>query len=93
MPYAMLSGVLPKDKVGIYMGIFNFFIVSTRNYCSLRLSVADETCIEQQYAGSRSESGGGLMILAALVCFFFIKETKVDETETIKLEIEQERSI
>ena len=27
MPYAMLSGVLPKDKVGIYMGIFNFFIV------------------------------------------------------------------
>jgi maltose/moltooligosaccharide transporter len=27
MPYAMLSGVLPKDKGGIYMGIFNFFIV------------------------------------------------------------------
>jgi len=27
MPYAMLSGALPAHKMGIYMGIFNFFIV------------------------------------------------------------------
>jgi maltose/moltooligosaccharide transporter len=27
MPYAILSGCLPKGKTGIYMGIFNFFIV------------------------------------------------------------------
>ena len=27
MPYSILSTHLPKDKVGIYMGIFNFFIV------------------------------------------------------------------
>ena len=27
MPYAMLSGVLPENKIGVYMGIFNFFIV------------------------------------------------------------------
>lgn len=27
MPYAMLSGSLPANKVGIFMGIFNFFIV------------------------------------------------------------------
>jgi maltose/moltooligosaccharide transporter len=26
MPYAILSGSLPKEKVGVYMGIFNFFI-------------------------------------------------------------------
>ena len=26
MPYAMLSGSLPADKMGVYMGIFNFFI-------------------------------------------------------------------
>jgi maltose/moltooligosaccharide transporter len=24
MPYAMLSGVLPENKIGVYMGIFNF---------------------------------------------------------------------
>ncbi|PCJ82277.1 MAG: MFS transporter [Bacteroidetes bacterium] len=27
MPYAMLSGVIPTEKMGVYMGIFNMFIV------------------------------------------------------------------
>ena len=27
MPYAILTGSLPADKMGTYMGIFNFFIV------------------------------------------------------------------
>lgn len=27
LPYAMLAGVLPTHKMGVYMGIFNFFIV------------------------------------------------------------------
>lgn len=27
MPYVILSNTLPQDKLGIYMGIFNFFIV------------------------------------------------------------------
>ncbi len=27
MPYAMLSSILPADKMGYYMGVFNFFIV------------------------------------------------------------------
>ncbi len=27
MPYAMLSNALPADKMGFYMGVFNFFIV------------------------------------------------------------------
>jgi maltose/moltooligosaccharide transporter len=27
MPYAILAGSLPSDKMGVYMGIFNFFIV------------------------------------------------------------------
>jgi maltose/moltooligosaccharide transporter len=27
MPYAILSGALPPAKMGVYMGIFNFFIV------------------------------------------------------------------
>ncbi len=26
MPYAMLAGAIPAKKMGIYMGIFNFFI-------------------------------------------------------------------
>ena len=35
MPYAMLSGSLPRNKVGIYMGIFNFFIVLPEIIASL----------------------------------------------------------
>ena len=27
MPYAILTGSLPAQKMGVYMGIFNFFIV------------------------------------------------------------------
>ncbi len=27
MPYAILSGALPTGRIGIYMGVFNFFIV------------------------------------------------------------------
>ncbi len=27
MPYAILTGALPQSKMGVYMGIFNFFIV------------------------------------------------------------------
>jgi len=27
MPYAILSGALPANKMGYYMGVFNFFIV------------------------------------------------------------------
>jgi maltose/moltooligosaccharide transporter len=27
MPYAILSGALPPERMGLYMGIFNFFIV------------------------------------------------------------------
>jgi maltose/moltooligosaccharide transporter len=27
MPYAILSGALPQGRMGVYMGIFNFFIV------------------------------------------------------------------
>ncbi|GAB4311764.1 MAG: hypothetical protein Kow00127_01940 [Bacteroidales bacterium] len=27
MPYAILTGALPQHKLGVYMGIFNFFIV------------------------------------------------------------------
>src|SRR5262249_23790986 len=35
MPYAMLAGCLPPGKTGIYMGIFNFFIVIPEILASL----------------------------------------------------------
>ena len=35
MPYAILSGALPPDRMGVYMGIFNFFIVIPEILASL----------------------------------------------------------
>ena len=37
MPYAMLAGALPAERVGVYMGIFNFFIVIPEILASLAL--------------------------------------------------------
>jgi maltose/moltooligosaccharide transporter len=35
MPYAMLSGAIPAAKMGLYMGVFNFFIVIPEILASL----------------------------------------------------------
>ncbi len=35
MPYALLSGALPANRTGVYMGIFNFFIVIPEIVASL----------------------------------------------------------
>ncbi len=35
MPYAVLAGSLPPEKTGLYMGIFNFFIVTPEILASL----------------------------------------------------------
>lgn len=95
MPYAMLSGVLPKDKVGIYMGIFNFFIVLPEIIAAVGYPWLMKHVLHDNMLAA-VESGGGLMILAAIICFFFIKEKKnepIDETLTSKLEILEERSV
>ena len=75
MPYAMISGVLPKDKVGIYMGIFNFFIVLPEIIAALFFG-----WIMQHWLNNDKmlavQIGGFLMILAALICIVFIRENK-----------------
>lgn len=75
MPYAMLSGSLPKDKIGIYMGIFNFFIVLPEIMASLGFGWLMRNVLNNDRLLA-VQLGGGLMILAAIICFFFIKEPK-----------------
>ena len=38
MPYAMLSSALPSERMGVYMGIFNFFIVIPQILVAIVLS-------------------------------------------------------
>ena len=91
MPYAMLSGVLPKDKVGVYMGIFNFFIVLPEIIASLGFGWMMRNVLNNDRLLA-VQLGGGLMVIAAVICFILIKDVPVeDEGLRGKLEIEGER--
>lgn len=84
MPYAMLSGSLPKDKVGIYMGIFNFFIVLPEIIASLGFGWLMKNVLGNDRMAA-VEIGGVLMIVAAVICYFFIKEKKNEGADEIIL--------
>jgi maltose/moltooligosaccharide transporter len=75
MPYAMLSGSLPKEKVGIYMGIFNFFIVLPEIIASLGFGWLMRNVLNNDRMLA-VQIGGGLMILAAIICFLFVREQR-----------------
>ena len=95
MPYAMLSGVLPAHKIGIYMGIFNFFIVLPEIIASLGFKWVMNNLLNNDRLLA-VQVGGFLMILAALICFLFIKEKKLgkmDEQTTAEMEILEQRSV
>lgn len=72
MPYAVLVGSLPPEKVGVYMGIFNFFIVLPEiiagalfnrvvNFLAPRLPASIDVRLAVVMIG------GGALILAALL--------------------------
>jgi len=66
MPYAMVSSALPSDRIGVYMGIFNFFIVIPQILVALILSR-----VMDNFPGfSRLSAvvfGGACMLVAALL--------------------------
>ena len=73
MPYAMLSKVLPENKVGVYMGIFNFFIVLPEIIASLGFGWIMKNVLNNDRLAA-VQIGGVLMIIAATLCYFLIKE-------------------
>jgi len=95
MPYAMLGGVIPPAKIGIYMGIFNFFIVLPEIMASLGFKYLMRYVLNNDMMLA-VQLGGILMALAAFICFVFIKEKKnehIDESLVSELEIREERSV
>ncbi|HVS92948.1 MAG TPA: MFS transporter [Mucilaginibacter sp.] len=66
MPYAMLGGCLPENKIGIYMGIFNFFIVLPEIIASLFFGWIMAHLLNNNRLLA-VEIGGCMMILAALL--------------------------
>ncbi len=72
MPYAILSNAIPGDKMGFYMGVFNFFIVLPQIVASLGLGWLMKVVLN----GNSMMAiilGGASMLLAAVV-LRFVKE-------------------
>jgi maltose/moltooligosaccharide transporter len=66
MPYSMLTKVLPANKMGVYMGIFNFFIVIPQILAATLLGVLTKHIFNGN-AILTIVTGGCSMILAALL--------------------------
>jgi maltose/moltooligosaccharide transporter len=69
MPYAILTGSLPQNKMGTFMGIFNFFIVIPQLLAASILGFFVQTIFggEAIYA---LVLGGVSMIVAAIMVLF-----------------------
>ncbi|MFT4972507.1 MAG: maltose/moltooligosaccharide transporter, partial [Saprospiraceae bacterium] len=74
MPYAMLSSILPANKMGYYMGVFNFFIVIPQIIAGLFLGFILKTFFENE-AIFALVIGAISMITAGLLCL------KVEDNE------------
>ena len=77
MPYAILSTALPPARMGVYMGVFNFFIVIPEIIASFTFGR-----IIRAFFGENSTAaplyvvmaGGGFLLLAALACVVLVRE-------------------
>jgi maltose/moltooligosaccharide transporter len=67
MPYAMLSGALPAARTGVYMGIFNFFIVIPEIVASLGFGWVMSHLLDNNRLAAVVAGGAFLLLAAALV--------------------------
>ena len=75
LPYALLSDVLPTAKMGIYMGIFNFFIVIPQLIAASVLGLLLREFFDGQGIFGLV-IGGALMILAGITTLMVDKEAE-----------------
>lgn len=69
MPYAILAGALPTEKMGVYMGIFNFFIVIPQITAAAILGFFVRNFFNNQAIYALLVGGVSLFIGAFLVLF------------------------
>lgn len=69
MPYAILAGALPAHKMGVYMGIFNFFIVLPQILAASILGFLVGSLFDGQ-AIYALILGGATWVLAAILVYF-----------------------
>jgi maltose/moltooligosaccharide transporter len=75
MPYAILAGALPPKKMGVYMGIFNFFIVIPQITAAGILGYCMQTFLHNQAINALLL--GGMSMIIGGMCTLFVQD--VDE--------------
>lgn len=76
IPYAILSGAVPQNRTGIYMGVFNFFIVIPE----IIASIGFQPLLKYLFNNNPLYvvmMGGASMIIAAL-CVFRVEDKDTD---------------
>lgn len=73
IPYAILTNALPHNKMGIYMGIFNYFIVLPQIVAAAILGFFLETFFGSQAIYAMIIGGVSMMIAGILI--LFVKDT------------------
>lgn len=79
MPYAILAGAIPSQKMGVYMGIFNFFIVIPQIVNALIGGPIVKHLYNGQPIYALVTSGAAFLIAALLV----LKVEDVDDKEPV----------
>ncbi|MBC7562861.1 MAG: MFS transporter [Gemmatimonadaceae bacterium] len=76
MPYAMLSSSLPPARIGVYMGVFNFFIVLPEIFAALTFGP-----LTRFFFGTNNPNSplyvvmvGGVCMLIAAFCVQFVDD-------------------
>lgn len=72
MPYAILTGSLPQHKMGVYMGIFNFFIVIPQILAATILGFMVKILFDGNSVFALLT--GGISMLVAAVLVIFVKD-------------------
>jgi maltose/moltooligosaccharide transporter len=80
MPYAMLAGALPPARMGVYMGIFNFFIVIPEIIASFTFGPVIRALFgpDNPRAPLYVVMAGGAFMLIAAACVSFVRDVADD---------------
>ncbi len=85
MPYAMLSSVLPPHRIGVYMGVFNFFIVLPEIAAALLFGPLTRALFgaDNPNTALYVVMLGGLCMIVAAVCVQFVHDADADATVVV----------
>jgi maltose/moltooligosaccharide transporter len=95
MPYAILAGALPPARMGVYMGVFNFFIVTPEIIASFSFGPAIRAIFgpDNPRAPLFVVMTGGVCMLIAAACVSFVRDVADHVPERAVLRADEEEPL